>query len=327
MIPGQGTQKPGMLTPLINAFPRTLAPLLETLDATCPGLQKIISTGPSEILTHTPNAQPAILFTSIAILRVLEQDFGLQTSKFSHLLGHSLGEFSALVAANVLSLNDALTLVRRRGEAMAQCAETTAGEVGMFAVMVEKASLPELMKRVDDFIHSEVLPDDQFLNIANINSSTQIVLSGHVRAVDACLGHLRRFQGNDPRAIRLNVAAPFHSQIMAPAVSVVRSLLEGMDIGSGTHAKVVSNATARPYQDIEEMKRLLAAQAVETVQWKDSIAFLENEAGVTRWFGLGPGKVGRNLIGREVRGGYQSVLGVDGMDVAEMEKAVRELDL
>lgn len=316
-----------MLTPLINAFPRTLAPLLEILDATCPGLQQTISTGPSQILTHTPNAQPAILFTSIAILRVLEQDFGLATLKFSHLLGHSLGEFSALVAADVLSLSDALTLVRRRGEAMARCAEDITGEVGMFAVMVEAASLPGLMKSVDDFIHSEVLPDDQFLNIANINSSTQIVLSGHVRAVDACLGHLRKFQGNDPRAIRLNVGAPFHSQIMAPAVGVVRNLLDGMDVHGKGHVRVVSNATARPYRDLEEMKRLLAAQAVETVQWKDSIAFLENEAGVTRWFGLGPGKVGRNLIGREVRGGYKSVLGVDGMDVGELEKAVRMLDL
>lgn len=318
-----------MLTPLITAFPRTLAPLLEILDATCPGLQETISVGPSEALTHTPNAQPAILFTSIAILRVLEQDFGLQTSRFSYLLGHSLGEFSALVAANVLSLNDALTLVRRRGEAMAQCAETTAGEVGMFAVMVEKAELPGLMKRIDDFIHSEVLPDDEFLNIANVNSSTQIVLSGHVRAVDACLGHLRKFQGNDPRAIRLNVSAPFHSQIMAPAVPIVRALLDGMQLGGGAAAepgKVVSNATARPYRDLEEMKRLLAAQAVETVQWKDSISFLENEMGVTHWFGLGPGKVGRNLIGREVRGGYKSVLGVDGMDVGEMEKAVRALE-
>lgn len=316
-----------MLTPLTNAFPRTLTPLLEILDATCPGLQQTISTGPSETLTQTPNAQPAILFTSIAILRVLEQDFGLATSKFSHLLGHSLGEFSALVAADVLSLSDALTLVRRRGEAMARCAEDITGEVGMFAIMVEAASLPGLMKSVDDFIHSEVLPDDQFLNIANINSSTQIVLSGHVRAVDACLGHLRKFQGNDPRAIRLNVGAPFHSQIMAPAVSVVRNLLDGMDMHGKGHARVVSNATARPYRDQEEMKRLLAAQAVETVQWKDSIAFLENEVGVTRWFGLGPGKVGRNLIGREVRGGYKSVLGVDGMDVEGLEKAVRALDL
>lgn len=210
---------------------------------------------------------------------------------------------------------------------MAKCAEETHGEVGMFAVMVEKKELAGLMKKIDDFIHSEVLPDDEFLNIANINSSTQIVLSGHVRAVEMCLCHLRKFQGNDPRAIRLNVSAPFHSQIMAPAVKVVRNLLDEMEVGRGGDvARVVSNATAKPYGDFDEMKRLLAAQAVETVQWKDSISFLENEAGVTRWFGLGPGKVGRNLIGREVKGGYKSVLGVDGMDVGELEKAVRMLE-
>lgn len=196
----------------------------------------------------------------------------------------------------------------------------------MFAVMVERSEMDGLMRRVDEFVHSEVLPDDEFLSVANVNSSTQIVLSGHVRAVEACLCHLRKFKGNDPRAIRLNVSAPFHSQIMYPAVKVVRELLDGMEVRGEGAGKVVANATGRPYKGVEEMKRLLAAQVVETVRWRDSIQYLEKEEGVTRWVGLGPGKVGRNLVGREVKGGPRSVLCAEGVDVKEMETVVRALE-
>ncbi|KAI5845041.1 acyl transferase/acyl hydrolase/lysophospholipase [Morchella snyderi] len=324
-FPGQGTQKPGMLAPLIKTFPRTLNPLLDVLEATCPGLRKIIAGGPCVELTHTANAQPAILITSIAILRVLEKEFGLKTANFDYLLGHSLGEFSALVAADVISLEDALTLVRRRGEEMAACADATPGELGMWAIMVEPDLMDGLMRKFHDFIHSEVLPDDEFLGVANINSSTQIVLSGHVRAAQAFLCHMRKFKGSDPRAIRLNVSAPFHSHIMYPAVKVVKNLLDEMEIRPGFE-KVVANATGRPYEGVEPMKRHLAAQAVETVQWKDSIGYLERVQGVERWVGIGPGKVGKNLVGREVQGGPPSVLCATGLDIKEMEEVVRALE-
>ncbi|KAL7276574.1 [acyl-carrier-protein] S-malonyltransferase [Rhizina undulata] len=339
-FPGQGTQKVSMLTPLLDAFPRTVKPLIELLDTTLPPppstrpLSEIISNGPGALLTETENAQPAILFTSIVILRVMEAEFGFDVNTHvSHFLGHSLGEFSALVAAGVLSLEDALLIVRRRGEVMSQCARKSSvpeldggpGDVGMSALMVEARYLPGLIKAVEDFIASETLPNDEFLSIANINSSTQIVLSGHLKAIATCICHLRKFSGNDPRAIRLNVSAPFHSPIMAPAVPVVRNLLRDMDLKFKPETKVIANLTAREYRSDDDMRELLARQSMETVRWAESIRYLDDEVGIKRWIGLGPGRVGKNLVGKEVKGGMDRVWGIEDADAKALEKAVREL--
>lgn len=340
---GQGTQKVGMLTPLLDAFPRTIAPLLDLLDTTLPPaegqapLSRIIAEGPNEVITATENAQPAILFTSVAILRILEEEFNLSPrSQTDFFLGHSLGEFTSLVAAGVLKLEDALHLVRRRGEVMRDCAIRAShpemdggpGETGMVALLVEKKFLPGLIKSVNDFIHSETLPNDEFLGIANINSSTQIVLSGHVKAINTCICHIRKFSGHDPRALRLNVSAPFHSMVMAPAVPVVARMLKEMQITfpPRDEVEVIANCTALPYENIEQLRDLLAQQCTATVRWAESIKYLDNERDVARWVGIGPGKVAKNLVGREVRGGMQRVVGVEGYDAKNIEEAVKALE-
>jgi len=325
MIPGQGSQKPGMLTPLTKAFPRTVIPLLDQLDLVLPGLRPILFDGPSTYLTETPNAQPAILISSIAILRVLEKDFGIDPTKFDYFFGHSLGEFTALVAAGIISLKDALLLVRQRGMSMAVATANSENEVGMFALIVEKGQVEKLEQQIKEFIDSEALGEDEFLSIANVNSSAQLVVSGHVSAIMNCLGQIRKFKGNDPRAIKLNVSAPFHSGIVTPAVSVVRKMLQGMDMNEGNVRKIVSNVRGRPYRHLIEMRESLSRQCVETVRWKDSIEWLEKNCGVNRWVGIGPGKVQTNLVRREVKGGGANVVTVEGMDAEGMEDAANAL--
>lgn len=364
-----------MLAPLLAAFPRTVGPLLQLLDETLPpaddaaALSAIMAHGPNEALTATENAQPAILLTSIAILRVLEEQYSLPVAaaaasgsgsggsggskteaetdadtdtegETDFFLGHSLGEFSALVAARVLHLADALRLVRRRGEVMRDCARRASlpemdggpGETGMVALLVEPPFLPGLLRAVDAFVASETLPNDEFLAVANVNSASQIVLSGHLKAIAACIGHLRRFAGHDPRALRLNVSAPFHSMVMAPAVPVVERMLATMPVnfagvgpGEGGSVAVVANVTARPYASADELRAVLARQCTATVRWAESVRYLDRDRGVSRWIGIGPGKVAINLVGRELRSGMAGVVPVDGCDAHNIEAAVRRL--
>ncbi|KAI5784782.1 acyl transferase/acyl hydrolase/lysophospholipase [Pyronema domesticum] len=344
-FPGQGSQKVGMLAPLLESFRHIVTPMLEQLDHTLPPadgqpkLSTVIAQGPAGTLTATENAQPAIMFTSLVILRILEKEFGLsprlQTDFF---LGHSLGEFTALVAAGVLKLEDALLLVRKRGEVMRDCAirasvpemEGGPGETGMRALIVEKQFLPGLIRSVNEFMASETLPNDEFLSIANINSSDQIVLSGHLKAINAAICHIRKFAGHDPRSLPLRVSAPFHSMIMAPAVPVVRKMLDGMDINwppqQGGDAKaVVCNVTARVYESKERLRELLSKQCTATVRWADSVNYLDYEEGVTRWIAIGPSKVAKNLVRREIRGGEDRIVGIEGHNARNIEEAVKLL--
>lgn len=335
-----------MLTPLLDAFPRTVRPLLEELDDTLPPtndapipLSEIIHKGPGPVLTATENAQPAILFTSLAILRVLQENFDFpKQHNVDFYLGHSLGEFTALVAAGMISLSDALRLVRRRGEVMRDSARRVSvpemeggpGETGMVALLVQENYMSTLQRSIKEFLHSETLPNDEFLSIANINSRTQVVLSGHLKAINACLCHVRKWSGQDPRALRLNVSAPFHCAVMAPSCSVVREMLDQMLIDwsalEENKCEVVANVTARPYENVEQMKDVVARQGMETVRWLESIQYLDRERDVAHWIGLGPGKVGRNLVGKEVKGGMKRVVGIDGSDVKSIEAAMKQVE-
>ncbi|KAI0144231.1 Mu homology domain-containing protein [Hypoxylon sp. NC0597] len=322
----QGVQKVGMLTPWLEAFPRTASRIIDEIDSYMGyKLSDVIQNGPSRVLTATPNAQPAIMATSILILRILETEFDFNVSeRVGVSLGHSLGEFAALVAAGVLEFEDALYMVRRRAEAMTEATnrakEKYGGEYGMVALVTETEYLPQLIEAIDEFVgyrsagaRSEsaesMKPIDQVL-IANVNSKNQIVLSGSVQRIKELVAHIRQFLGHDPRAVRLNSDSPFHSPIMKPAVEVMRELVSRKSRVKGREDKdvitfpgrleCVSNVTARPFGSAAEVKELLARQCLETVRWWDSIKYLDQEQKVRRWVGIGPGKVGRNLVGKEV---------------------------
>ncbi|ROW07645.1 hypothetical protein VPNG_06837 [Cytospora leucostoma] len=318
---GQGVQKVGMLDPWLEAFPRTAGPIIEEIDSVLGySLSRIIREGPNSLLSTTPHAQPAIMATSVLILRVLEQEFCFDVAdRIDVTLGHSLGEFAALVASGNLAFGDALTLVRRRAEAVEAATQAAkrdfGGEYGMVAIVTEPEHLPRLVEAVEKFVgaprggradslagaDSDVPPVEQ-VHIANVNSRNQIVLSGSIERIKTLVAHVRQFTGHDPRAVRLNSQSPFHSPIMRPAVATVREMLRegGGLVRFPGRVACVSNVTARPFGSKEELEDLLARSILETVRWWESIRYLDQQEKVRRWVGIGPGKVGRNLVGKEV---------------------------
>jgi [acyl-carrier-protein] S-malonyltransferase len=340
-----------MCTPWLEAFPRTVKPILEEIDATLNlPLTKTIESGTNAELTRTENAQPAIMATSIMLLRIMEQEFGFKTSERVDItLGHSLGEFAALVAGGYLTFTDALKMVRRRAEVMSKCSadavKQEGGEFGMVALVCEsEAHMQALVSGVREFLEisgpdsktdsAEHLPAVQQVAIANLNSKNQIVLSGSIARINTLLTNLRQFGGHDPRHVRLKSDSPFHSQLMKPAQETMQRILhkekeDGSDIVTWPGVMpCISNVSGKPFQDKEQLKNLLARSAVETVQWWKSVRYLHEEEKVRRYVGIGPGKVGRNLVGKEVgmRGAVKGG-GVWGItSPKEMEEVIRALD-
>lgn len=355
-ITGQGVQKVGMLAPWIEAFPSTTKPLVEEMDDLLGfRLSRMIEEGPNSTLTATPNAQPAIMASSIIILRVLEKDFGFNTAdRCDVTLGHSLGEFAALVAGGFVSFEDSLYLVRRRAEIMSEATAAArqeyGGEYGMVALVTEPDHLDPLVAAIHEFLghhsagsksesHQDIPPIQQVL-IANENSKNQIVLSGSIERIKVLLTHVQQFGGHDPRAVRLKSDSPFHSPLMKPAATAMRKLLAGKSRVKGREnedivtfpgvMECISNVSARPFQSKEELKDLWSRSCVETVRWWDSIKYLDQQQKVRRWIGIGPGKVGRNLVGKEVgMRGHDLVKGggVWGIsDPKEIEEVLRALE-
>ncbi|KAI9673262.1 MAG: hypothetical protein M1829_004327 [Trizodia sp. TS-e1964] len=346
----QGVQKVGMLTPWLTAFPNTITPLIEEMDSLLGfNLSALIANGPSAELTATENAQPAIMATSLMILRVLQQDFNFDVAKRIDItLGHSMGEFAALVAGGYLSYPDALALVRRRGVVMASLsrhARAEGVEWGMVALVCEEDdALPSLIAAIHDFLghgsagakqDSSQVPAIAQVSIANINSKNQIVLSGSIERIHTLLTHIRQFGGHTPRAVRLAADSPFHSPLMRPAVKEMREMLsrpghEGGDMVTFPgRFPCVSNVSARPFESLVELKELLARQCVDTIRWWDSVRYVDKREKVRRWVGIGPGLVGRNLVGKEVglRGSDVKGGGVWGVnEPREVEEIMRALD-
>ena len=218
----------------------------------------------------------------------------------------------------------------------------------MVALVCEADHLVSMVAAIHEFLghHSEGskldshsdsdLPAVQRVSIANVNSKNQIVLSGSIKQIDALLTHLRQFAGHDPRAVRLKSDSPFHSPLMKPAADLMHTLLDQPSSTSKGADTVIwpglmpciSNVSARPFESQRQLKDYLSRQCVETVAWHESIVYLHKEAKVRRWIGIGPGKVGRNLVGKEV--GMKGAVkggGVWGIsDPREVEGILRDLD-
>lgn len=297
----------------LDQFPRTTRAVLDEIDSILGfNLSRTICEGPFSSLNRTENAQPAIMAISVLILRILEHDFGFNTkTRVDVTLGHSLGEFSALVAAGHLQFADALRLVRHRAEVMAQCTRQVADKFGehhgMVALICEPDHLESLLRTINDFLDARF--DDmgthlgspiQRVVVANINSPNQIVLSGSIERIRTLLVQLRQFGGHDPRAVRLKSDSPFHSPVMLPAAEYMKKALDDVNIVFPAAIPCISNVSALPFQSTDDLKLLLSRQCTDTVLWWDSIRYLHQIRGVRRWIGIGPGKVGRNLVGKEV---------------------------
>lgn len=252
-------------------------------------LSRLILEGPKDELTLTANAQPAIVATSSAILAAIrERTPDLAPPAFA--AGHSLGEYSALVAADALSLEDAIRLVRARGRAMQDAVPPGTG--AMSAIMgVEPGRVEQLCR--------DALNGDAGALVccpANFNAPGQIVIAGHAAAV-ARVGEL--VTAEKGRAIPLDVSAPFHCALMAPAARVVERELARISIGA-PRFPIVANFDARPNTDAIRVKELLVRQVDGPVRWEASIRQMV-EGGVTRALEIGPGKVLAGLVRRTAK--------------------------
>lgn len=282
LFPGQGSQKVGMGQALADRFEVARRTFEEADDALGFSLTRLCAEGPADELALTANAQPAILTTSIAVFRVLEAERGLA---FDVAAGHSLGEWSALVAVGALRFADAVRLVNLRGKAMQEAVPVGVG--GMAAIL--GMELPAVQALCDEVAEGQVCAP------ANMNGGKQIVISGHKEAVDRAAAAAKG--KGAMKAVPLQVSAPFHCALMQPAADAVAAALEKVEIGP-LRVPVVANVTAEPNQDPARVRELLIAQVTGAVRWEESVQRLAAD-GVTRGFELGAGQVLRGL-GRRI---------------------------
>jgi [acyl-carrier-protein] S-malonyltransferase len=261
LFPGQGSQKVGMGRALADAFARARAVWQEVDDALGTPLSRLCFEGPEDDLKLTANAQPAILAASVAALRVLEDETALRPAVVA---GHSLGEFSALVAAGALALPDAARLVRLRGQFMQEA--VPAGVGGMAAILgLERADVEAACAEA---LASPAAAPGEVVAPANLNGGAQVVIAGHRAAVErACEAARRR---GAKRALPLAVSAPFHSALMQPAAERLARELESVKLGA-LRVPVVTNVEAAPNQDGARVRDLLVRQVTAPVRWEESV--------------------------------------------------------
>jgi [acyl-carrier-protein] S-malonyltransferase len=280
-FPGQGSQKPGMGKALFDAYDVAKQTYKEADEALGFSISSICFEGPAEDLNLTFNSQPAILATSIAALRCLEAERGALS--YDMAAGHSLGEWSALVAVGALDFADALKLVHLRGQAMQEAVPVGVGS--MAAIMgMESEALEAICAEAQQ---------GEVCSPANFNGGNQIVISGHKAAVERAMVLAK---AQKARAIPLKVSAPFHCELMAPAAAKVAEALETISIGE-MKVPVVANVDAAPNQDASRVKELLVKQVTGAVRWQESVGYIV-EQGVAQAIELGHGSVIKGLIRR-----------------------------
>lgn len=258
----------------------------EVNDALSQDLFKLMVEGPENELTLTTNAQPALMANSMAIVRVLEKDFGVKLKdKAAFVAGHSLGEYSAACAAGVFSLEDTAKLLRIRGDAMQKAVPVGVG--GMAAVMgVSFKDVQALAEACAD--------EDNLCVAANDNADGQVVLSGHLKAIEKAVEIASEFGAK--RCIKLPVSAPFHSPLMQPAAEVMARALMQVE-ARDAQIPLIANVLASAITDHKEIVKRLVEQVTGSVRWRESVMYMK-EQGVTDVAELGAGKVLANIIKR-----------------------------
>lgn len=285
IFPGQGSQAVGMGKELADAFPEARLVFEEVDDALGQKLSKIIFEGPEDELRLTANTQPALMAVSMAVVRTLEKMGGFDLSKHARFVaGHSLGEYSALCAAQAFSIADTARLLRVRGDAMQKAVPVGVG--AMAAILgIDMAAATTLAQ---DAAQSEVC------EAANDNAPGQVVLSGHAAAIDRAiaLATERGFK----RSVKLPVSAPFHCSLMQPAADVMRGALDKVTIKPPL-MPVVANVTAESVSDPATIRKHLVDQVTGAVRWRESMLYLKGQ-GVTQVVECGAGAVLAGLMKR-----------------------------
>ncbi len=286
LFPGQGSQYVGMGRALAEVSAAAREVFRQADEALGRPLSELIFEGPEEALRLTENTQPAILTASVACLRALEEAGAPPPAAAA---GHSLGEYSALVAAGVLSLPDAVRLVEKRGRYMQEAVPV--GQGTMAAVLgLELAGVEEICRG----IHRP----DHVVEVANDNCPGQVVISGHAAAVAEACDAAKR--AGAKRAVELAVSAPFHCSLMEPAGRRLEAELRGVQVRP-PRFPVVANVDAQPYRSADEVVPRLVAQVSSRVRWQECVRALR-ALGVERFVEVGPGKVLSGLVRRIDRG-------------------------
>jgi [acyl-carrier-protein] S-malonyltransferase len=283
-FPGQGSQTVGMGKALADAFPVARAVFDEVDDALGEKLSKIMWEGPSETLTLTENTQPALLAVSVAAMRALEEEAGVDMRRDAKFVaGHSLGEYSALAAAGSFALADAVRLVKIRGRAMQQAVPV--GQGAMAAILgLEPADVKAIAAEA---------AQGEVCDAANDNAPGQFVVSGAKAAVERAVEIAK---GKGARGMLLPVSAPFHCSLMQPAADAMREALARVKVNA-PKVPLVANVTASPSTEPAEVVQNLIAQVTGTVRWRECVTYLTGH-GVTRLVEVGSGKVLSGLAKR-----------------------------
>jgi [acyl-carrier-protein] S-malonyltransferase len=285
VFPGQGSQAVGMGRELAEAFEVARLTFEEVDDALNQRLSRLMAEGPEADLTLTENAQPALMAVSVAVMRVLASEGGVDLSKHAAFVaGHSLGEYSALCAAGAFTLADTARLLKLRGQAMQKAVPV--GKGAMAALL--GADLEQAQAIAADAAQGEVC------SIANDNSVGQVVISGSAEAIDRAI--VLAAERGLKRSVRLPVSAPFHCSLMQPAADAMAEALANVTI-SAPVVPVIANVTASAVSDPNAIRRLLVEQVTGMVRWRECVLSMK-ELGVERLVEVGSGKVLAGLTKR-----------------------------
>jgi [acyl-carrier-protein] S-malonyltransferase len=271
---------------LADAYPAAREVFAEIDDALDASLRSLMWEGPSDSLTLTENAQPALMAVSLAAMRVLESEKGWSIAQARYVAGHSLGEYSALAAAGTLSIADAARLLRIRGKAMQEAVPV--GEGAMAALLGVDLGVAARIAAEASAATGKVC------QVANDNAPGQVVLSGAKAAIDHAMAI-----GKDHgvrRAVPLPVSAPFHCALMQPAADRMAQALSEVALNPPA-VPVVANVTAQPVSSVDDIRRLLVEQVTGTVRWRESISFMADQ-GVELVYEIGAGKVLTGMVRR-----------------------------
>ena len=286
LFPGQGSQTLGMGAALAEAFASARQVFEEVDDALGQKLSVLMREGPESDLTLTENAQPALMAVSLAVVRALKAEFGIDVTRAAFVAGHSLGEYSALAAADAITLSDTARLLKLRGQAMQRAVPV--GEGAMASLIGPKADVA--LAEAAALAGSEL----GVCVVANDNNAGNVVISGAKAAMERAIEKAKELGA---RAIPLNVSAPFHSPLMAPAAEEMAEAL-GKTLILAPRAPLVANVTARPTLDPEEIRRLLVEQVTGRVRWRECVEWMAGEGGVARFVEVGAGKQLSGMVKR-----------------------------
>ena len=309
VFPGQGSQFVGMGKELSENFASAREVFQEVNEALSQDLYKTMTEGPDSELMLTANTQPALMAFSMAIVRVLEKDFGIDLKKkAAYVAGHSLGEYSAACAAEVFSLSDTAKLLRLRGDAMQHAVPVGVG--GMAAVLglsyKDVGALVEACSNGKDICVA-----------ANDNSDGQVVLSGTMAAIDRAVDIAGEF--GVKRCVKLAVSAPFHSPFMVPAAETMMRAFMEVD-ANDAQIPLIANVLAQPITDHKDIIKHLIEQITGTVRWRESMMFMQQQ-GITDLVELGAGKVLSGIAKRS----YKDINSISVGSIAEIEELAQNL--